>query len=140
VPENNNMNALCVDLDGTIISTDTLLESALAAAKINPFNLILMLLWLLKGRANLKKKIADIAIPEPAALPWREDVLDYIKEEKAKGREIVFATATQQRIADSIAEHLGIFDKVLASSAEHNLRSENKRKALVDLYGEKQIL
>ncbi|MDA3844205.1 MAG: UbiA family prenyltransferase [Candidatus Kapabacteria bacterium] len=137
MPENNNMNALCVDLDGTIISTDTLLESALAAAKINPFNLILMLLWLLKGRANLKKKIADIAIPEPAALPWREDVLDYIKEEKAKGREIVFATATQQRIADSIAEHLGIFDKVLASSAEHNLRSENKRKALVDLYGEK---
>lgn len=131
------MNALVVDLDGTIISTDTLLESALAAIKINPFNLIMMLLWLMKGRANLKKKIADIAIPDPEALPWRWDVIEYIKKEKAKGREIVFATATQQRIADSIAKHLDIFDKVLASSPEHNLRSENKRKALVDLYGEK---
>ncbi|MFC2131883.1 UbiA family prenyltransferase [Bacteroidota bacterium] len=134
---NTNKKPLCVDLDGTIISTDTLLESMLLSAKLKPYILFLFPFWILKGRAYLKKRTADIAIPDVSLLPYKENVITYIKDEKSKGREIVLATATHKPIADAVAAHLGIFDKVLSTDNNHNLRSENKSMALVELYGER---
>jgi len=134
---NTNKKPLCVDLDGTIISTDTLLESMLLSVKLKPYILFLFPFWILKGRAYLKKKTADIAIPDVSLLPYKENVITYIKDEKSKGRKIVLATATHKPIADAVSEHLGIFDKVLSTDNNHNLRSENKSMALVELYGER---
>ncbi|MFH1050742.1 MAG: UbiA family prenyltransferase [bacterium] len=131
------MKPLCVDLDGTLISTDTLMESLLFAIKEKPYLLFLLPIWIFKGRGFLKKKIADTSLPDATLLPYKNNVLDFIKTEKNKGREIVLATATDNRIADSVAEHLGIFDKVIATNNNHNLRSKNKSNALVELYGER---
>jgi 4-hydroxybenzoate polyprenyltransferase len=131
---------LCVDLDGTLIATDTLLESTLAAVKLKPLILFLIPFWVLKGKVYFKNKIAGIALPNPETLPYREDVLEYLKQEKAKGREIVLATATVKEIADSVAEKLGIFDKVLGSGTDFNLRDKQKLQALKDLYGEKGFI
>jgi 4-hydroxybenzoate polyprenyltransferase len=137
VSNTKNNIPLCVDLDGTLIATDTLLESMLIALKINPFILFLFPIWILNGRAHFKAQIAKIALPDPASLPYHQDFMNYVLTEHKSGREIVLATATLQPIADRIAEHLDIFSKVLASTPDHNLRDEKKRKALVDLYGEK---
>jgi len=134
---NENIKPLCVDLDGTIISTDTLLESILLAGKQKPYIFILFPFWLMKGRAYLKKKISEHAIPDVSLLPYKENVLNFIKEEKSKGREIVLASATDKRIADSVANHLGIFDKVIATDNNFNLRSRNKGNTLTELFGEK---
>ena len=137
VSNTKNNIPLCVDLDGTLIASDTLLESMLIALKINPFILFLFPFWILNGRAHFKAQIAKITFPDPASLPYHQDFMNYVLTEYKSGREIVLATATLQPIADRIAEHLGIFSKVLASTPDHNLRDEKKRKALVDLYGEK---
>lgn len=131
---------LCVDLDGTLIATDTLLEATLAAVKLKPLIIFLIPFWALKGKVYFKNRIARIALPNPETLPYREDVLDYLKQEKAKGRVIVLATATVKEIADSVAAKLGIFDKVLASGTDYNLRDKQKMQALTDLYGEKGFI
>ena len=125
---------LCVDLDGTLLRTDTLLESILPALKNNLFLFILIPIWLLKGRAYLKKRISLIGRPKAASLPFNEQVLDYVKSEKNNGREIILATATDIEIAMEIANYLGIFSKVIATDGIINIRAENKKDALVSLY------
>jgi len=131
---------LCLDLDGTLIATDTLLESTLTAVKLKPLILFLLPFWIMKGKLWFKNRIARIALPNPATLPYRRDLLEYARAEKAKGREIVLATATVQEIADGVAAHLGIFDRVLASGKDQNLRSKRKLAALNELYGEKNFV
>ncbi len=133
----NNKIALAVDLDGTLIATDTLLESTLAAIKLKPYIFFLLPFWILRGKSFFKNKIARITIPDPANLPYRQDLLNYIKEEKSKGREIALASATVKEIAESVASYLGVFDRVLGSEGNHNLRSSNKLEALEKIYGKK---
>jgi hypothetical protein len=49
---------LCVDLDGTLVLSDLLLESFVLLIKRNPFYLFLVPLWLLRGKSVLKAEIA----------------------------------------------------------------------------------
>ena len=80
---------LVVDLDGTLTPCDTLAESTLKAVKHHPASLLRIPLWLLKGRAFLKRRIATIADDHfnPAALPYNEALLDYLRSERARGRQ-----------------------------------------------------
>ncbi|RLP55738.1 MAG: UbiA family prenyltransferase [Ketobacter sp.] len=129
---------LVVDLDGTLIRSDLLIESFLMLIKDNPFNLILVLCWLVKGKAHLKAEIAKRVDIPVDLLPYNQDVLDYLAQEKAKGREIVLATASNERYAKAISDHLTIFDSVFASNDHLNLSGRNKRSALTKRYGERQ--
>ena len=76
---------LVVDLDGTLIRTDLLLESICKLMKQNPLALFALPLWLLKGRAYLKRKIAQRVELAPALLPYRTDLVDYLRAEHEKG-------------------------------------------------------
>lgn len=129
---------LCVDLDGTLIKTDTLFESFLIFIKAKPFYIFFLPLWLLRGRAYLKQKITYSTKLNIALLPYNQAVLDWIQAEKAKGRKIILVTAANQLIAESIAQHLGLFDEVLASDDEINLKGKVKQKILSERYGSKQ--
>jgi 4-hydroxybenzoate polyprenyltransferase len=133
----NNLRPLVVDLDGTIIATDSLMESIIIAIKKNPLIFFLFPFWIIRGRYYFKSQIGKRVIPKPTIYPYRIEVIDYIKKEKNKGREIVLATATIKEIAESVANFLGIFDKVLASENSNNLRAKSKKELLVELYGEK---
>jgi len=128
---------LCVDLDGTLIAGDTLLDSTLIAIKRKPFILLFLPFWIMKGKLFFKEKIHQIAEPDYSTLVFRDELLEFIESEKHKGRKIVLATASSQRIADKIADELGIFDLVLGSGNGINLRSSNKKDKLVELFGEK---
>ena len=128
---------LCVDLDGTIIATDSLAESLLVIMKINPLMLFLLPFWVLMGKYYLKSKIEKYSKITPEKLPYRAKVLEYINLEKAKGRKILLVTASMPTIADKISDYLGIFDEVMASKDNINLRAENKAKELVRRFGEK---
>ncbi len=86
--------------------------------------------WLLRGKAEFKEAIAQRVTFDPATLPYRPAVLEYLRAEKAKGRRLVLATASHQRVAETIAAHLGIFDTVLASDRETNLRGAVKLAAV----------
>lgn len=127
---------LCVDLDGTLIRSDMLFESALSLLRRNPLYLFSFVLWLARGRAHLKREIARRAEVDPATLPYDQRVVDWLREE-AGTRPRVLCTASDASLAKSIAEHLGLFDEVMASDGETNLAGRHKGESLRQRYGDK---
>jgi 4-hydroxybenzoate polyprenyltransferase len=130
---------LCIDLDGTLIKTDLLLESFLLLIKANPLYLLLVPFWLLKGKAALKAEIASRVQLNAAALPYREPFIDWLREQKAQGRELWLCTASHESLANCVAQHLKLFDGVNASSSTLNLAGAAKARHLVGQFGHKQF-
>lgn len=120
-----------VDLDGTLIRTDMFVEGVLRLIKQNPFNLFLIFLWLLRGRAVAKTLVARRSRIDPTTLPYEADFIDYLKNRKAGGAEIIMATAAHWSQARAVARHLGFFDAILASSARRNLKGRAKLEAII---------
>lgn len=127
---------LVVDLDGTLLRSDMLLETGMAFVRSHPTKLLQPLRWLLKGKASLKEGLARGAQVDVSTLPYDPTVIDVINAERLSGRSVVLATATHCSLAERIAEHLQLFDLVLATDTDRNLSAERKRDALVELYGE----
>ncbi|MBF5041850.1 MULTISPECIES: UbiA family prenyltransferase [Myxococcaceae] len=121
---------LVVDLDGTLTRTDTLHESLLLLLKQHPLLVLLVPLWLLKGKAHLKAELARRVVPDAAHLPYDEGLLAYLRAEHARGRRLVLATAADRRVADAVAQHLGLFERVHASEGGVNLRGARKLASL----------
>ena len=48
---------ICVDLDGTLVKSDTLFDSFCQLLRSNPLEAWKAPLWLSKGRANLKTEV-----------------------------------------------------------------------------------
>lgn len=128
---------LCVDLDGTLIHSDLLLESFLLMLKRNPLMLLLLPLWLLRGKAALKAEIAKRVQIRGAVLPYTQAFVAWLREQKQAGRSLWLCTASNQTLAQSVADHLQIFDGVLASDDLNNLSGVNKAKVLVERFGKK---
>lgn len=126
---------LCVDLDGTLIRGDASVKSFVFFLAKNPLRIFTALVWLRRGRVHLKHEIARRIPLDPAALSYREDVLAFLEEEKARGRTLVLATASDQIYADAIANHLGIFSEVLGSDGVTNLSAHRKCAALEARFG-----
>ena len=127
---------LVVDLDGTLIRTDLLVESASQFLIQHPFQFLKPLLWLMQGKVVLKTELAQCVQLDVAALPYNADVLDWLRVEKRSGRRIVLATASHRVLAEQVAQHLQLFDEVLASEGETNLKSNAKAQALIERFGE----
>jgi 4-hydroxybenzoate polyprenyltransferase/phosphoserine phosphatase len=124
---------IVVDLDGTLIRTDCLHESVFALLKINPFYCLLLPLWLLRGKAHLKQMIANRAELQVSLFPYHAELLEYLREQYKGGRRLVLATASNERYAKRVAEHLGIFSDVLGSTSSENLSGETKLARIRDL-------
>lgn len=134
---NSNPHPLVVDLDGTLVKTDLLAETASQFVLAQPLCCFKLLAWLAQGRSALKSHLAHNTNIDATALPYNEELLTWLKQEKAQGRAIVLATASHQLLADQVAAHLGLFDEVLATDASTNLKADAKCAALVAKYGEK---
>lgn len=130
----SNLPPLCVDMDGTIIRSDMLIEGVLALVA-SP-RLYRALLGLRGGnRAAFKRSIASAADFDPALLPYNDAILVYLREQKAAGRQLFLVTAADSGVAQRIALHLDIFDEVIASDGMRNLKGRNKADALVERFG-----
>lgn len=124
---------LCVDLDGTLVRTDTLVEGMIALA--GTLRLGTLLGALAGGRAALKARVAASAPTDAALLPYNEALLDYLRAQHAAGRRLVLATAANEAVAQAVAAHLDLFDEVIASTATRNLKGAAKAAALVERFG-----
>lgn len=127
---------LAVDLDGTVIATDLLWESVLALLRRNPLYLFLLPLWMAGGKARLKDEIASRIEFDATLVPYRAEVVRWLKAERRKGRRLVLATGAHEKFAHAIAAHLGIFDQVIATDRNINLTSGNKRDRLLAAFGD----
>ena len=121
---------LYVDLDGTLIKSDLLHESLLGLLKLNPLAVFLVPFWLRQGRAHLKRTVAQRVDIDAASLPYSETFLAYLKEESAAGRTLVLATASDQKYAQQVSAHLGLFGATLASDGRVNLSGHHKAYAI----------
>ncbi|MES2206326.1 MAG: UbiA family prenyltransferase [Pseudomonadota bacterium] len=128
---------LCVDLDGTLIYSDLLLESFLLLIKKNPFYSIIILYNFFQGKAALKAYIAKNITINPALLPYNITFLNWVKEQKTQGRSVWLCTASNEKLAYSISNYLKLFSGTFASSDTINLSGEIKSKRLVEQFGEK---
>jgi len=126
---------LVVDLDGTLTPTDTLVESIVQLGKQHPFDLLKLPFWLLKGRAEFKATIATRSSLPITNLPYRVELISYLRNEKQNGRPLILATAANSSIATAVATHLDLFDMVLASSEHNNLKGTAKLEAIQQLVG-----
>ena len=127
---------LCVDLDGTLVKSDTLYDSALAIARHHPESLLKFPGWLLQGKAALKQHLANTVQLDVAHLPYNRELLQYLEQQRATGRPIYLATAADANTANRIAAHLGLFTGVLASDGKLNLAGKNKLAAFQSQFGD----
>lgn len=126
---------LVVDLDGTLTPTDTLVESVLLLVKRQPWCVFLLLAWLLLGRSSFKSRVAARVDFAAEALPWRTEFVQWIQDERDRGRRVILATAAHERVAQKVAEYLGLFDEVLSTRDGCNLKGAAKLKAIHEQVG-----
>jgi 4-hydroxybenzoate polyprenyltransferase/phosphoserine phosphatase len=128
---------LVVDLDGTLIHTDTLHELALQLLRDKPYLVLLLPFWLLNGKAALKKKLASVVQIDITSLPFNAQLIEWLALQKKIGRRLVLCTATDRSIAKPIADQLNLFDEVIASNGNENIAGENKARVLEARFGSK---
>src|SRR6202161_3256429 len=112
---------LCVDLDGTLVKSDTLVDSLMVLARSHPTALLRAPFWAIKGKAHLKSQVGSLVTLDVAHLPYNRPLLDYLRDEHAAGRKLYLATGADRVLAQSVAAHLGIFAGVIASAGEVHL-------------------
>jgi 4-hydroxybenzoate polyprenyltransferase/phosphoserine phosphatase len=127
---------LCVDLDGTLVKSDTLVDSTLALARHHPAALLQLPGWLAQGKAALKRHITAAVHLDVAHLPYNRELMQYLEQQHAKGRPIYLATAADTTLAERVAAHLGIFSGVLGSDGTVNLAGKNKLAAFQARFGD----
>ncbi len=126
---------LCVDLDGTLVKSDTLADSLCVLARTHPRDLLRLPGWLLRGKARLKHEVSARAILDAAHLPYNEALIVYLREQSASGRPLCLSTGADRQLADRVAVHLGIFDAVISSDGDTNLTGVDKLRVLEQRFG-----
>ncbi len=125
-----------MDLDGTLLRSDLLVESALALLARRPLMIFAMFAWLWRGKARLKREIARRVELDAALLPYNHEVVDWVRGQQLD-RSTVLCSAADATLATRVADHIGGFRDVIASDGVRNLSGSNKAGTLVDLYGER---
>lgn len=128
---------LVIDLDGTLLRSDLLVETGLEFLRDQPHRLLMPLQWLTHGKAALKHELAQATEIDVSVLPYEKSVIDLIEKERSRGRKVVLATASHRRLAEKVAAHLKLFDDVIATDGDRNLSAHTKRDALIGSYGER---
>ncbi len=121
---------LFVDLDGTLVATDTSVEASFRLVRKNLVYALRLPLWLLRGRAYLKRRVSELVVLEPALLPYRTEFLEFLRAEHATGRRLILATAADESYAKKVAEHLGCFETGVGSDGVTDLAGRHKLEKL----------
>jgi len=111
-------------------------ESALWVLRDKPWDVLRIPVWLMNGKAALKRELADRAVFQASSLPYNQTLITWLEQQRAAGRTLILCTASDHTFAEAIAEHLGVFDEVMASNGQLNLAGRNKATALAQRFGE----
>ncbi len=128
---------IVVDLDDTLLRTDSFIESVFVLARTKRMILFKLPLWWITGIAHCKRRLAAAVIPEVHLLPYHTSFLVFLREQKALGRPLILAAAADEGVAREINRDIGIFDEIIASDGRINLRGKRKRDRLVGRFGER---
>ncbi len=127
---------LCIDLDGTLVKNDTLVDSLLLMVRTHPADLRCIPGWIMRGKAVLKYEVGQRVHLDVAHLPYNQPLLAFLEQQRGLGRTLYLATGADTGLANRVAQQLGIFDGVLASDGATNLTGHNKLASFQARFGE----
>lgn len=130
---------LCVDLDGTLVETNTLFEATISILKKNPFRIFALLASAFQGKALVKHTIGTYAAGEKFVWLYNMKLLAFLQNEHAKGRDLILATASDAHIATTIAHELGIFKEVIANTPKTPVSASKKYILLEKRFGKQRF-
>ncbi len=120
---------IVVDLDKTLILSDTLYETAAMLFFKQPLAFVQCLPQLIQGRHRLKAAIASQVNLSDVVFPLREDLIQWLNEKAGEGHTLHLCSAADQSIVDHVASSLGIFSSAIGS-AQANLKGPAKAEYL----------
>ncbi len=91
--QKKNPAPLVVDVDGTLIKSDLLIESFLMLISTKPLHALASLGSLMRGRAAFKARVASETKLDTSNLPFNPGIWALLKAEKRKGRKLYLASA-----------------------------------------------
>ena len=124
---------LFVDLDGTLIKTDLMFESICVLLKRNPFSLIMLAIWLVKGKAYLKARLAERVHLNISNMPFNAEFLDFLGDEERRGRQLILISAANNRALKKFAEPLKLFATCVGSDEQINLKARAKLQRIEEI-------
>ncbi len=133
------LRPLCVDLDGTLVKSDTLVDSLLVLARRRPSLLLALPGKLMRGKAVFKAFVTESISLDVVHLPYNRKLLTFLEDQHRLGREIYLATGANIELARRVAKHLGIFKGVLGSDGDLNLSGSNKLDRLRSSLGPREF-
>lgn len=128
--ERTIISPLAVDLDGTLLRVDSLIEMFVVNLLRQTWATLMALLSLVNGRAAFKKRMIEINLVDVTLFPVHKELIAWLHEEKARGRDLFLVTAADQDMANTIASQLDIFSGTTGSVDGHNLKGRNKLRYL----------
>ena len=140
-PDRNNIIQdeeipLLVDLDGSLVATDTLFETTLLFLKRSPFMFFMLFIWLFRGKQVLKEELFKRTDLNVETLPYRQDVIDYLEQQSERGRKIILLTGSWDDIARRVASQFSFISDVIATNHEQNLTGQAKAQIAREMWGE----
>ena len=132
---------LVVDVDGTLLAGDLLLEGALRLLRHAPVEVLRLPFWrcgTTQGRAALKRRVAMSVPLPPETLVWNTAVEELVASAKRAGRQVWLASGADDLVVQPVAEWVGA-DGCLASNGRINLVGEAKARALVERFGARRF-
>lgn len=136
-PNVKDRTPLVVDLDGTLLRSDLLVESLFSAIGANPWSVFSLLKAWSESRAALKERAAALGAIDVSTLPYDPGVLAHIETARSDGRPVYLASASNESLVSAVAQHLGKFDGWFGSDRHRNLKAEAKASLLVEKFGDK---
>ena len=127
---------VCVDLDGTLVKTDTLHECLILLLKVRPWLVLLLPFWMLRGKAFFKRQVCSRVDLDVATLPYHVQLVNHLRQLVQDGRAIYLVTGADACVARKVAAHIGGFAGVICSDGTANLTGSRKCDHLVDRFGE----
>lgn len=123
---------LYVDLDGTLIHSDLLLEAFLELIRRNLLLVFLVPFWMLRGKAFLKREIARRVQLRVDLLPYNKAFLDFLRAQKQSGRRLILISASDDRLVQAVAAHLDLFDAAIGSDGVVNCSGTRKLARILE--------
>jgi 4-hydroxybenzoate polyprenyltransferase len=125
---------LVLDLDGTLLRTDSLIEAGALFMRTRPWAILPLLGGLLKGKAFFKRALAGAVELDCETLPINDAMADFARRESERGRPVYLATATDEITARKIAARFPFIREVIGSDGVTNLKGEAKAERLVQRF------
>jgi len=121
---------LAVDLDGTLLRGDSLWEGIAILLRARPWLLFFCLFWLLRGKAAFKARLAREVSLDLSRLAWNEELIAFLREQRAAGRPLLLVTGANQMWAEQVAAHFGIFQQAAGSTTVNNTGARKRERCI----------